>query len=113
MRKQIKFLLLALILFLSFSSLGFSCSSATLCTNACPKCDLSNAKLRKAYLAKADLRGTNLSGANLKKIKLNVANLSRANLTDTNLTNTDLSKANANFKDAIGVIKDQPVTIVK
>ena len=98
MRKQIKFLLLALILFLSFSSLGFSCSSATLCTNGCPKCDLSNAKLRKAYLAKADLRGTNLRGANL---------------TDTNLTNTDLSKANANFKDAIGVIKDQPVTIVK
>ena len=51
--------------------------------------------------------------ANLKKIKLNGANLSRANLTDTNLTNTDLSKANANFKDAIGVIKDQPVTIGK
>ena len=65
MRKQIKFLLLALILFLSFSSLGFSCSSATLCTNACPKCDLSNAKLRKAYLAKADLRGANLFKANL------------------------------------------------
>ena len=67
MRKQIKFLLLALILFLSFSSLGFSCSSATLCTNACPKCDLSNAKLRKAYLVKADLRGANLTGANLTR----------------------------------------------
>ena len=68
MRKQIKFLLLALILFLSFSSLGFSCSSATLCTNACPKCDLSNAKLRKAYLVKADLRGTNLRGATIDVI---------------------------------------------
>ena len=81
MRKQIKFLLLALILFLSFSSLGFSCSSATLCTNACPKCDLSNAKLRKAYLAKADLRGTNLRGANLTEANLTSAFLTKANLT--------------------------------
>ena len=77
-------------------------------TKKCIKCDLTDLNL-----SGANLSGANLSGANLKKIKLNGANLSRANLTDTNLTNTDLSKANANFKDAIGVIKDQPVTIGK
>ena len=48
--------------------------------NACPKCDLSDAKLKKAELGGANLRNAYLKGA-----KLSFAYLSGANLRNSNL----------------------------
>ena len=81
--------------------------------NACPACDLSQAKLQRLNLSGADLSGANLHKANLINTNLSEADLSGADLTNAqilqtnftgaNLTGADLSDTqvlSANFTDA-------------
>jgi uncharacterized protein YjbI with pentapeptide repeats len=81
--------------------------------NACPACDLTQAKLQRLNLSGADLSGANLHKANLINTNLSEADLSGADLTNAqifqtnftgaNLTGADLSDTqvlSANFTDA-------------
>jgi uncharacterized protein YjbI with pentapeptide repeats len=66
-------------------------------TNACPGCNLKNAKLDNLDLSDANLRNANLEGANLQGTRLENANLQGANLQHANLQHADLGCTTVNF----------------
>ncbi len=67
--------------------------------NACPGCDLTEARLMREDLHEADLSGADLSGANLFRTDLSNAVLEGAILSGANLLQTVLREANLREAD--------------
>ena len=69
-------------------------------TNACPRCDLSNALISENHSG-ANLASANLSNINLSENNLKI-NLSGANLTNVNFSGANLIQANLSGADLTG-----------
>ena len=99
MKRLLTILWIPALLLFGGPSEGYAFDEASLkklrAMNHCPKCDLSEANLRKADLKKADLsgvdlRGADLSGANLENVFLSGADLRGVKLDKAILCNTQM-----------------------